>query len=131
MHRPATSAIVVALAGRATDESFFGQADTGSDEDMVFATQNAVAIHARLALGDTLITTRDPAGSAEVSGPLADILEADLNRLLGRARKMVQDRRDMIEALADFLLRRRVAGPDDIAAIVAKRAEFRRSRAVP
>lgn len=118
--RPTIQAhIVSALAGRAADVEISGAATAGAMADLKHATRLLAALHGQFGLGDTLISTGefDTAERLLDSDPeLKRVVGAELDRLMGEARKRVRRLTPAIQRLAMLLLERRVASAADVAA---------------
>ncbi|WP_406857244.1 AAA family ATPase [Alsobacter sp. KACC 23698] len=112
--------VIVALAGRAADMALGNGPDGGAASDLAYATRVLAIMHACWGLGETLTVRARPADidrNLTLDPTLARTVEADLARLLGDAVRLVEANRRAILALAEILLKRRVAVAADIAAV--------------
>lgn len=110
--------VIGLLCGRAAEVVFLGEASAGAGggttSDLARATAFVAGIHASFGLG-VGIAYRGP--MEDVAGTLADptlraAVEADLARLHAEAERLVSEYQDVVQAVAEALLDRRVLGGD-------------------
>ncbi|QZN99138.1 AAA family ATPase [Chenggangzhangella methanolivorans] len=123
------SHIVCGLAGRAGDELLNGAAEGGAIGDLHTATGLVAATHAAYGLQGRLSSVgsiEDAVVALRFDRSLAGKVEADLQRLMGEARRLVALHRGAIQCLARTLVANRVITQtevdDAIAADPASRA---------
>jgi cell division protease FtsH len=117
--------IDIAFGGMVAEELFFGEASTGVASDLQAATQNACQMVGQLGMGTTLISSAAmeyPAGGI-VSKVLAnDDGRAEVESLLGASKdsvtRMLDEHRNVVEALRDALLEREELIGDDILQVI-------------
>ncbi len=107
--------VIAILAGRASDEAFSGGAHSGAAMDLRQASELLAWIHGVLGLGDRLLSR----GDEQTDWMLGDawmrlVVEADLQRLMSQARKLVARHAQSIRSLACLLLQKRVASEAEI-----------------
>lgn len=114
------------LAGRATDEAF-GEANSGSGgayaSDLGLATSMLASMHLSLGLGGSLLHRASDAEAREClrhDPEMRRRVEADLNRLYLRARELVDENRDLIDALAQRLVVARIMSGDQMRALISQ-----------
>lgn len=102
------------LAGRCAEESILGSPSTGSggtiNSDLARATRMVLANHASLGMGESLIyrgDPEDPRGMVPMDFRLLQAIEADLQRLHARAKAIVEEYREAVEAVTGALMRER------------------------
>ena len=117
--------IDIAFGGMVAEELFFGEASTGVASDLQAATQNACQMVGQLGMGTTLISSAAmeyPAGGI-VSKVLAnDDSRAEVETLLATSKnsvtEMLDDHRNVVEALRDALLEREELIGDEILQVI-------------
>jgi ATP-dependent Zn protease len=119
--------IDIAFGGMVAEELFFGEASTGVASDLQAATLNACQMVGLLGMGTTLISSAAmeyPAG-----GIVSKVLATDNGRdevedLLGAAKasvtRMLDEHRNVVEALRDALLEREELIGDDILEVIRR-----------
>lgn len=115
------------LCGRAAETVFLGEASAGSGgdatSDLARATAFVAGIHGSFGLGGG-IAYRGPMESVArtLAGDpaLRAAVEADLARLLGDAERLVAEYQDVVQAVAEALLERRVLGGDALRRYIAE-----------
>ena len=110
--------VMVALAGRAADETFGRGATANAAGDLRYATSILSALHGSLGLGDWL-TAREESQLSPYDFELQRVVEAELQRLMVETRSLVQAHAPAIEALANRLLDVAVAVQADVDAALA------------
>jgi len=119
------SLIDIAFGGMVAEELFFGEASTGVASDLQAATTNACQMIGQLGMGNTLISSSAmeyPAGGI-VSKVLAnDGARAEVEELLTESKasvtRMLEEHRNVVEALRDALLDREELIGDDILQVI-------------
>ncbi|GBD46857.1 AAA family ATPase [Methylopila sp. Yamaguchi] len=115
--------VTAGLAGRAADELFCGGAEAGAMGDLREATRMVAGIHRVLGLGAKL-SSRGVLETADemlaLDPDLARLVESELQRLMGDARRLVRDCEPAIRALAQTLLTQRVVDQRAIDAALAR-----------
>jgi ATP-dependent Zn protease len=117
--------IDIAFGGMVAEELFFGEASTGVAADLQAATQSACQMVGLLGMGSTLISSAAmeyPAGGI-VSKVLGhDEGRAEVEALLASSKDsvtaMLDEHRNVVEALRDALLERAELIGDDILAVI-------------
>jgi len=117
--------IDIAFGGMVAEELFFGEASTGVAGDLQAATQSACQMVGLLGMGSTLISSAAmeyPAGGI-VSKVLGhDEGRAEVEALLASSKDsvtaMLDEHRNVVEALRDALLERAELIGDDILAVI-------------
>jgi hypothetical protein len=115
-------AVVVALAGRASEDVIFGAPSGGAEGDLAQATATVAAMLASRGLGGGLahVAPSDEASGLVRRDPaLRRAVERRLGRLYAAARALVEARRGEVEAVADALVRRRLLTGAEVASLVA------------
>lgn len=111
---------IIALGGRNAEVLLCGEASTGALQDVEAATKCIASIHGAFGLGATLAQR---AQLGQVKGLLADpdfrnLVEAELQALDARCRKLLADRLPELRRMVDVLQRKRAISADEINAIV-------------
>jgi ATP-dependent Zn protease len=117
--------IDIAFGGMVAEEIFFGEASTGVASDLQAATVNACQMIGQLGMGTTLVSSAAmeyPAGGI-VSKVLAnDGGRAEVEDLLRSSKasvtQMLEEHRNVVEALRDALLEREELIGDDILEVI-------------
>lgn len=111
------SLVVQLLAGRASEEVFFGEPGTGSggpaDSDLAQATKYIGSLYVSEGFGQTLRYrgSRDEVPLVLARHPdIAKVVEDHLQGLYRRATLLVEENRTLVRAVADELLRTRYVG---------------------
>ena len=110
------------LGGRAADIVLGQGPHAGASADLRMATARLTALRSSYGLGETLIYRRDPGEAADLlagDAELARQVEAHLQTLMRASLRLVEAHRSAVLALADLLIRRRVATGAEVAAIAA------------
>ncbi|MFC6791753.1 hypothetical protein ACFQE0_20450 [Methylobacterium komagatae] len=115
------------LCGRAAETVFLGEASAGSGgdatSDLARATAFVAGIHGSFGLGGGIIY-RGPmeavAHTLAADHALRAAVEADLARLQGEAERLVSEYQDVVQAVAEALLERRVLGGDALRRLIAE-----------
>ena len=114
--------LAVALGGRAAEEAVFGEITTGASDDIDRATRLARAMVTEYGMSDKLgpqrFVDRDPepflgrdrGRPSDHGGELAARIDEEVSRLLDeahdRARRILEEHRDVLDRLTDALLER-------------------------
>ena len=125
--------MAVLLGGRAAEELVFGEISTGAADDLVKATEIARAMVTRYgmepALGRTAYETDSGSGtylgqplegggrrySEETAHDIDEAVKARLDAAYGRARRILERRRDELDGYARRLLEEETLDADDLA----------------
>ncbi|MDQ4095444.1 MAG: AAA family ATPase [Actinomycetota bacterium] len=118
----------IALAGMAAEKIFFGESGTGPASDLTAATELAAQMVGSFGMGSSLISY-EAANNGQQGGPniVAKILtnegaKREVEELMRRHQDQVsyllENNRDIIEALRDALLEQEELLGDDIAAVI-------------
>ena len=117
--------IDIAFGGMVAEELFFGEASTGVASDLQAATLNACQMIGLLGMGTTLISSAAmeyPAGGIVSKVLGTDDGRAEVEDLLAAAKasvtQMLDEHRNVVEALRDALLERQELIGDDILEVI-------------
>lgn len=117
--------VIIALAGRSGEAEILGSISTGAggsdDSDLGRATTLVAHMHTSLGMAGKLIYRAAPADALRLVSldPLLHReVEADLQRLAARATEIVRRHRDLVEAVARRLLKKRYVAGDEFRRIV-------------
>ncbi len=117
--------IDIAFGGMVAEELFFGEASTGVASDLQAATLNACQMIGLMGMGTTLISSAAmeyPAGGIVSKVLGTDDGRAEVEALLGAAKesvtRMLEEHRNVVEALRDALLERRELIGNDILEVI-------------
>jgi ATP-dependent Zn protease len=117
--------IDIAFGGMVAEELFFGEASTGVASDLQAATLNACQMVGLLGMGTTLISSAAmeyPAGGIVSKVLATDGGRAEVEDLLGAAKasvtQMLDEHREVVEALRDALLECEELIGDDILDVI-------------
>ncbi len=117
--------IDIAFGGMVAEELFFGEASTGVASDLQAATQNACQMVGQLGMGTTLISSAAmeyPAGGIVSKVLATDDGRAEVEDLLGASKdsvtRMLDEHRNVVEALRDALLEREELIGEDILQVI-------------
>ena len=127
--------IAMALSGRIAEELVFDQLTSGASDDFKKATQIARSMVTEWgmseALGTMAYVEREESGflgatyQKEYSESVAQKIDAEVRNIIDtqykRARKLIEDNRDKLDALAEALLERETIGSEEIEAIMEGR----------
>ncbi len=115
------------LCGRAAETVFLGEASAGSGgdatSDLARATAFVAGIHGSFGLGGGIIyrgPMEEIAHTLAADHALRAAVEADLARLQGEAERLVSEYQDVVQAVAEALLERRVLGGDALRRLIAE-----------
>jgi ATP-dependent Zn protease len=118
--------VTVSLGGRAADVEIGPGAHSGAESDLAKATELLLAARQRQGLGDTLATL-PPAAAAS----LMKEVDADLKRLLDRARTIVRRYRRELLRLAEQLLVERIISGDVVLGAIQGRPGPKEVKSAP
>ena len=128
--------LVIALAGMAAEELFLGESGTGPGADLAAATDIAAAMVGALGMGGSLVSFEaiaegpvthrnlvgkvlsDPEGKRRVE----DLLETQKRRAVD----LLDENRDVVDALRDALMARDELVGEEISAVIVEAVERRR-----
>ena len=122
--------IAVALGGRIAEEIFMNQMTTGASSDFESATEMAHNMVARWGMSDAL-GTRVYANSqpdaygqttSNMSDQTADLIDKEVSKILteqyDRAKKILEDNRDIVELMTDCLMEYETLDADQIVEVM-------------
>ncbi|MGY6249816.1 AAA family ATPase [Bosea thiooxidans] len=115
--------VLVLLAGRAANMLMGAAPDTGAANDISEATRLLTAAQVSFGLGDGLVTRTSPEAALGLVGrdlALASTIDIRLESLMRRAHQLVADKRVLIEAITDALMRQQVVDGDELVAIACR-----------
>lgn len=122
------------MGGRASEEIVFGNISTGALSDLEKVTKQAQAIVKIYGLNDKLgnVSYYDSSGQQEYnfqkpySEKTAELIDKEISNTIetqySRAKKLLTENRDKLDALAKMLLEKEVIFKDDLEIIFGKRA---------
>ncbi len=124
--------IAMMLGGRIAEEVVFGQLTTGASDDFKKATQRARSMVTEWGMSEKMgplaYVEREETGflgasyhkeySEEVAKEIDDEVRRIITEQYARARKLVEENRDKLEAIANALLERETIGRPEIEAII-------------
>ena len=117
--------IDIAFGGMVAEELFFGESSTGVAGDLQAATLNACQMIGLMGMGTTLVSSAAmeyPAGGIVSKVLSTDEGRAEVEDLLGSAKasvtRMLDEHRNVVEALRDALLERQELIGDDILEVI-------------
>ena len=120
-----------ALGGRAAEEITFGKISTGALSDLEKVTKQAYAMVSVYGLNDKIgnISFYDPQGNNQFTKPYSDVtarvIDEEVSKMIEeqyvRAKKILSDNKDQLEALAQKLLDHEVIFKEDLVEIFGKR----------
>jgi len=127
--------IAMMLGGRIAEEVVFGQLTTGASDDFKKATQRARSMVTEWGMSEKMgplaYVEREETGflgasyHKEYSEEVAKEIDDEVRRIItdqyARARKLVEENRDKLEAIANALLERETIGRPEIEAIIEGR----------
>lgn len=117
--------MVIALAGRASDEILGSGPGAGAAEDLAAATRIAAACRASFGLAGSLLHVEPEAIQHRLlhDDRFARDVEGDLRAAHARAQAIVTEHRDLVEEVASELVRRRVLDNADLPGLIHDRLE--------
>jgi cell division protease FtsH len=125
--------ITAAVAGRASEDVFFGKVSTGALNDLEKVTKQAFAMVVYFGLNKKIgnISYYDSTGQTEYafqkpySEKTAEVIDFEVRELIEtayeRARKLILENKDKVESLAKLLLEKEVIFREDLENIFGKR----------
>jgi len=139
--------IAVLLGGRAAELVFFGEASTGAANDLARATEAARAMVVEYGMSELLGPVRlrperraflpgmEGYERGEYGDRVADQIDTEVRRLvdeaLERARRLLLERRDRVERLAELLLEQETVSGDEVRRLVCDEAAPRAAESSP
>ena len=127
--------LAMILAGRTAEEVVFGEITTGASDDIERATRLARAMVTEYGMSEKLgpqrfasrdgepFLGREHGRSADHSDEVAARVDEEISRLLdeahGRARRILEEHRDVLDRLAGALLERETLADDELDAMLA------------
>jgi cell division protease FtsH len=135
------ASLAIALAGMAAEEEFIGESGTGPASDLSAATEVAAAMVGALGMAGSLISYEavndGPVSMTNLVGKVLGDgdgkrrVEELLDQQKERAREVLRDNRDVVEALRDSLMARDELGGEEITNVIVEALERRRAVAAP
>ncbi len=135
------AAVAIALAGMAAEEEFIGESGTGPASDLAAATEVAAAMVGALGMAGSLVSYEavndGPVSMTNLVGKVLGDgdgkrrVEELLDRQKERAREVLRDNRDVVEALRDTLMARDELVGEEITNVIVEALERRRAVVVP
>ena len=125
--------MTMAIGGRVAEELTFGSITTGAQSDLETITKMAYAMVVDYGMSERVgYVSYNLSGSAEnplfekpYSDETAHLIDLEVKRMIEdvreRARTLLVEKRDMLEALAQALLEKEVLGPKDLVEILGER----------
>lgn len=121
--------ISMTLGGRAAEEVFFSKVSTGAQNDLQKITQMAYSQVAVYGMNEKVGLVSFPPDSNRFDKPYSnetarlidDEVRALINECYGRTLSLLRDKRPLVEAVAQALLRKEVIGLDDLEQLLGKR----------
>ena len=126
--------IAVKMGGRLAEEIFLGQVTTGASDDIQKATELARSMVCEWGMSETLgplsfersnhevFLGRDLASRKDYSESTAKAIDAEVHRIVDEAyqvaRKLLEDNRDRLAAVAEALLEREVLNSEEVALVL-------------
>lgn len=120
-----------ALGGRAAEELTFGKISTGALSDLEKVTKQAYAMVSIYGLNERIgnISFYDPQGMNQFTKPYSDatasVIDEEVSKLIEsqyqRAKQLLSENKDKLEALANILLEKEVIFKEDLVAIFGAR----------
>jgi len=135
--------ITAAVAGRASEEVFFGKVSTGALNDLEKVTKQAFAMVVYFGLNKEIgnISYYDSTGQTEFtfqkpySEKTAEVIDHEVREIIEkaytRAKMIILDNKDIMEQLATLLLEREVIFREDLEHIFGKRPWDKEEPALP
>jgi cell division protease FtsH len=126
--------MTMALGGRVAEELVFDRVTTGAQNDLERITKMAYAMVTDYGMSDRIgtlsfnLSDRDedtPLFDKPYSDATAEAIDEEVHRLVDdareRARRLLRDRRDQLEEMAEALLEHEVLGPEALLRILGER----------
>ena len=126
--------MTMAIGGRVAEEIVFGRISTGAQNDLERITKMAYAMVVDYGMSERIGSVSFNLSGSANEGPVFDkpysdetawIIDEEVRRIIDevreRARKLLTDRSDMLEAMAQALLEKEVLGPRDLVEILGER----------
>ncbi len=125
--------MTMAIGGRVAEEIVFGRITTGAQSDLETITKMAYAMVVDYGMSERVgYVSFNLSGSSEspmfekpYSDETAHLIDVEVKRMIEdvreRARTMLTEKRDLLEALAQALLEKEVLGPKDLIELLGER----------
>ena len=121
--------VAIALGGRIAEEIFMDQMTTGASSDFESATEMAHNMVSRWGMSDELGTRvyasnqhEEMSSGVKMSNQTANLIDTEVSRILteqyDRAKKILEDNRDIVELMADSLMEYETLDADQIADVM-------------
>jgi cell division protease FtsH len=135
------ASVAIALGGMAAEEEFIGESGTGPASDLAVATEVAAAMVGALGMAGSLVSYEavndGPVSMTNLVGKVLGDgdgkrrVEELLDRQKERAREVLRENRDVVEALRDTLMARDELVGEEITNVIVEALERRRAVAAP
>ncbi len=123
--------LCMTLGGRASEDIFFGKISTGAQNDLQQITRIAYAMVTVYGMNDKIgnISFYDPQQEQQFTKPYSDetamMIDDEVRLLIDRAyqrtKKLLIEKRDLVEKLAEELLEKEVLFQSDVETLIGKR----------
>ncbi len=123
--------ICMTLGGRASEEIFFGKISTGAQNDLQQITRTAYAMVTVYGMNDKVgnISYYDPTQDNTFTKPYSEdtakLIDDEVRELIDgayeRTKKLLTDKKEQVEKLANALLEREVLFQSDVESLIGKR----------
>ncbi|MBM3158588.1 MAG: ATP-dependent zinc metalloprotease FtsH [Bacteroidetes bacterium] len=123
--------ICMTLGGRASEDIFFGKISTGAQNDLQQITRTAYAMVTVYGMNEKVgnVSFYDPLQESAFTKPYSDdtakLIDFEVRHLIDaayeRTKKLLTDKKDEVEKLANALLEKEVLFQSDVEALIGKR----------
>lgn len=123
--------ICMTLGGRASEDIFFGKISTGAQNDLQQITRIAYAMVTVYGMNDKVgnISFYDPQQETSFTKPYSEetsrLIDEEVRKLIDQAyertKKLLSEKREQVEKLAEALLEKEVLFQSDVEALIGKR----------
>lgn len=123
--------VCMTLGGRASEDIFFGKISTGAQNDLQQVTKIAYAMVTVYGMNDKIgnISFYDPQQEAAFTKPYSEetskLIDQEVRKLIDQAyertKKLLTDKKEQVEKLAEALLEKEVLFQSDVEALIGKR----------
>jgi cell division protease FtsH len=123
--------VCMTLGGRASEDIFFGKISTGAQNDLQQVTKIAYAMVTVYGMNDKIgnVSFYDPQQEAAFTKPYSEetskLIDQEVRKLIDQAyertKKLLIEKREQVEKLAEALLEREVLFQSDVEALIGKR----------
>ncbi len=123
--------ICMTLGGRASESIFFGKISTGAQNDLQQITRTAYAMVTIYGMNENVgnISFYDPQQENSFTKPYSEetskMIDQEVRKLIdeayARTKKLLQDKKEQVEKLAEALLEKEVLSQSDVETLIGKR----------